>query len=553
MPKKPLGQLLLETGYITDSDLMRALSEQKNTGAPLGQILVEMGILSPQVLGQLLADQEGITYRKVLGMPLSLEVIQLLPEETIKDKKIFPLKITDGFLEVAILPPLNPLVLDNVREITGYKIRTYLVTDIEFQQLLNQYFNIKTTSDKTLKGADIYVEEEVAPVTMDTPVVKFTDSLITDAISNNASDIHLDPTPEGIRIRYRVDGMLSDVMNITSGIEEAVISRFKVLGGMDIAEKRRSQDGRFSYEVNGKIYDFRISSTDSKHGEKISIRILRKAQIMIELSRLGMPENTLKEYEKLIIRPYGVILAVGPTGSGKTTTLYSTFNKISNPTKSFFTIEDPVEYELPGIIQTQVNLKAGITFANGVRSVLRLDPDIIMVGEVRDADTAKAVVESALTGHLVFSTLHSNDAPSTIIRLLEIGVEPFLVASSVIGIVAQRLIRTICPACKEECLANKEEVDLLYSTPPLDSVILWKGTGCSACNFTGYRGRTGVFEILTINKSIRDAIIRKDSASVLRQIALNSGMTSMLENGFGKVKLGQTTIEEILRIVGLEE
>lgn len=553
MPKKPLGQLLLETGYITDNDLKRALSEQKNTGAPLGQILVEMGILSPQVLGQLLADQEGITYRKVLGIPLSLEVIQLLPEETIKDKKIFPLIITDGILEVAVLPPINPLVLDNVREITGYKIRTYLVTDIEFQQLLNQYFNIKTTSAKTLKGTDIFVEEEVAPVATDTPVVKFTDSLITDAISNNASDIHLDPTPEGIRIRYRVDGMLSDVMNITSGIEEAVISRFKVLGGMDIAEKRRSQDGRFSYEINGKTYDFRIASTDSKHGEKISIRILRKAQIMIELSRLGMPENTLKEYEKLITRPYGVILAVGPTGSGKTTTLYSTLNKIKNPTKSFFTIEDPVEYELPGIVQTQVNLKAGITFAGGVRSVLRLDPDIIMVGEVRDADTAKAVVESALTGHLVFSTLHSNDAPSTIIRLLEIGVEPFLVASSVIGIVAQRLIRTICPSCKEEYLASSEEVKLLYKTTLLDAVRLWKGTGCSACNFTGYRGRTGVYEILTINKSLRDAIIRKDSASVLRQIALDSGMTSMLENGFGKVKSGQTTIEEILRVVGLEE
>ncbi|MBT9174930.1 MAG: putative type II secretion system protein HxcR [candidate division WS2 bacterium] len=553
MLKKPLGQLLLETGYITDNDLRRALSEQKNTGAPLGQILVEMGILSPQVLGQILADQEGLTYRKVLGIPLSLEVIQLLPEETIKDKKIFPLKITDGILEVAVLPPINPLVLDNVKEITGYKIRTFLVTDIEFQQLLNQYFNIKTSSDKTLKGVDIYVEEEVTPVSVDTPVVKFTDSLITDAISNNASDIHFDPTPEGIRIRYRVDGMLSDVMNITSGIEEAVISRFKVLGGMDIAEKRRSQDGRFSYEVNGKTYDFRIASTDSKHGEKISIRILRKAQIMIELSRLGMPENTLREYEKLIIRPYGVILAVGPTGSGKTTTLYSTLNKISNPTKSFFTIEDPVEYELPGIIQTQVNLKAGLTFASGVRSVLRLDPDIIMVGEVRDADTAKAVVEGALTGHLVFSTLHANDAPSTIIRLLEIGVEPFLVASSVIGVVAQRLIRTICLFCKEEYPASPEEVALLYKTVPLDSVMLWRGTGCSACNFTGYRGRTGVFEILTINKSLRDAIIRKDSASVLRQIALDSGMTSMLENGFGKVKSGQTTIEEILRVVPLEE
>ena len=458
--RKPLGELLLSKGIIREEDLKKALEEQKKTGVPLGQILIDMGLVSPDVIGKVLGEQYGVSYKKISDILISPDVVNLIPESIVKEKKIFPVRREGDTLEVAVLPPVNPLVIDEIRDITGLKIKPFVVTDMEFQRLLNQYFNIKTMASKTL--GDVKVEEERERIVPETPIVKFVNSLIEDAINQNASDIHFDPEKEYTRVRYRIDGMLVDVMTVPKGVDDSIISRVKVLSGMDIAEKRRAQDGRFSMKIHGKEYDFRVSSIGTRFGEKLEMRILNKAQVLIELERLGMLPSQQKIFEKIVSKPYGMVLVTGPTGSGKTTTLYSTLNKLNTPEKSIVTIEDPIEYELKGIVQIQVNPKAGITFSTGLRSLLRLDPDIIMVGEIRDLETAKIAFEAALTGHLVLSTIHTNDAPSTLVRLIDLGIEPYLVSSVVIGVVAQRLVRTICPVCKIDHKPSREEMEILF-------------------------------------------------------------------------------------------
>lgn len=550
--RKKLGEILLEKGIITEEQLKEALLEQQKTGVSLGQILIDRGLISPGVLGEILSEQSGIDYKKVSEIYISPDSINLIPESVIKEKKVFPIKKEGDTLEVAILPPVNPLVLDDVKAITGLKIKPIIVTDTEFQRLLNQYFNIKTMANKTLGGIK-REERENELVLVETPIVKFVNTVITDAINQNSSDIHFDPYTEYTRVRYRIDGMLQDVMNIPSGIDDQVISRIKILAGMDIAEKRRPQDGRFSMKVNEKEYDFRVSSIGTRFGEKLDIRILNKAKVLIELSRLGMNEKQQKVFEKIVKNPYGMVLVTGPTGSGKTTTLYSTLNKLNTPEKSIFTIEDPVEYDLPGVIQMQINPKAGITFSTGLRSILRLDPDIIMVGEIRDIDTAKIAVEAALTGHLVFSTLHTNDAPSTLVRLLDIGIEPYLISSVMIGVVAQRLVRTICPSCKIDYVPPKDELSLVFGKIPQEEVRFKRGKGCGECNYTGYRGRTGIFEVLPVTKRLKDLIKARESTDVIRFEAEKEGMITLIQAGFEKVKNGITTLEEVLRVIRTEE
>ena len=548
--RKPLGELLLSKGIIREEDLKKALEEQKKTGVPLGQILIDMGLVSPDVIGKVLGEQYGVSYKKISDILISPDVVNLIPESIVKEKKIFPVRREGDTLEVAILPPVNPLVIDEIRDITGLKIKPFVVTDMEFQRLLNQYFNIKTMASKTL--GDVKVEEERERIVPETPIVKFVNSLIEDAINQNASDIHFDPEKEYTRVRYRIDGMLVDVMTVPKGVDDSIISRVKVLSGMDIAEKRRAQDGRFSMKIHGKEYDFRVSSIGTRFGEKLEMRILNKAQVLIELERLGMLPSQQKIFEKIVSKPYGMVLVTGPTGSGKTTTLYSTLNKLNTPEKSIVTIEDPIEYELKGIVQIQVNPKAGITFSTGLRSLLRLDPDIIMVGEIRDLETAKIAFEAALTGHLVLSTIHTNDAPSTLVRLIDLGIEPYLVSSVVIGVVAQRLVRTICPVCKIDYKPSREEMEILFGEVKED-VLLKKGKGCSSCNFTGYKGRTGVFEILPITRRIREIIKGGESSEIIRMEAEREGMISLIEAGFEKVKMGITTLEEVLRVIRLEE
>ncbi|MGQ9845546.1 MAG: GspE/PulE family protein [Caldisericia bacterium] len=551
--RKKLGEILLEKGLITEEQLKEVLLEQQKTGISLGQILIDRGLITPNILGEILSKQLGIEYKKVSEIYISPDSINLIPENIIKDKKVFPIKKENDTLEVAILPPINPVILDDIKELTGLKIKPIIVTDNEFQRLLNQYFNIKTMASKTLQGLR-REEKEVDTITVETPIVKFVNTIINDAINQNASDIHFDPNIFGTRVRYRIDGMLQDIMNIQSGIDDQVMSRIKIMAGMDIAEKRRPQDGRFSMKINDKEFDFRVSSIGTRFGEKLEIRILNKTKVLIELSRLGMNEKQQIIFEKIIRNPYGMVLVTGPTGSGKTTTLYATLNKLNSPERSIFTIEDPVEYNLPGVIQMQINPKAGITFSSGLRNILRLDPDIIMVGEIRDLDTAKVSIEAALTGHLVLSTLHTNDAPSTLVRLIDIGIEPYLISSVLVGVVAQRLLRTICPSCKVDYKPTKEELNLVFGEKVLDREIKFKrGKGCGDCNYTGYRGRIGVFEVLPITKNLKNLIISKESNDSIANEARKEGMMTLLEAGFEKVIQGITTVEEVLRVIRVEE
>lgn len=551
--RKKLGEILLEKGLISEEQLKEVLLEQQKTGISLGQILIERGLITPNILGEILSAQLGIEYKKVSEIYISPDSINLIPENIIKDKKVFPIKKENETLEIAILPPINPVILDDIKELTGLKIKPIIVTDNEFQRLLNQYFNIKTMASKTLQGLR-REEKEVDTITVETPIVKFVNTIINDAINQNASDIHFDPNIVGTRVRYRIDGMLQDIMNIQSGIDDQVISRIKIMGGMDIAEKRRPQDGRFSMKINEKEFDFRVSSVGTRFGEKLEIRILNKTKVLIELSRLGMNEKQQIRFEKIIRNPYGMVLATGPTGSGKTTTLYATLNKLNSPERSIFTIEDPVEYNLPGVIQMQINPKAGITFSSGLRNILRLDPDIIMVGEIRDIDTAKISIEAALTGHLLLSTLHTNDAPSTLVRLVDIGIEPYLISSVLVGVVAQRLLRTICPSCKVEYKPTKEELNLVFGEKRQDAEIKFKrGKGCGDCNYTGYKGRIGVFEVLPITKNLKNLIISKESSDFIANEARKEGMMTLLEAGFEKVIQGITTVEEVLRVIRIEE
>ncbi len=550
--RKKLGEILLEKGIITKEQLEEALQEQEKTGISLGQILIDRGLISPVVLGEILSDQFGIDYKKVSEIYISPDSINLIPESIIKEKKVFPIKKEEDTLEVAVLPPINPLVIDDIKALTGLKLKPIIVTDTEFQRLLNQYFNIKTMANKTLQGLRREEKTDEA-LAVETPIVKFVNTVITDAINQNASDIHFDPYFDYTRVRYRIDGMLQDVMNIPGGIDNQIISRIKILAGMDIAEKRRPQDGRFSMKINNKDFDFRVSSIGTRFGEKIEVRILNKARVLIELSRLGMNDLQRKVYEKIIKNPYGMVLVTGPTGSGKSTTLYATLNKLNTPEKSIFTIEDPIEYDLPGIIQMQVNLKAGLTFSSGLRSILRLDPDTIMVGEIRDIDTAKISVEAALTGHLVLSTLHTNDAPSALVRLLDIGIEPYLISSVMIGVVAQRLVRTICPSCKIDYTPSKEELVTIFGEVPNEEVKLKRGKGCVECGYTGFKGRTAVFEILPVTKKLKDLIKARESTDAIRYEAEKTGMVPLLSSGFEKVKEGITTLDEILRVIRIEE
>ena len=551
--RKKLGEILLEKGLITEEQLKEVLLEQQKTGISLGQILIDRGLITPNILGEILSKQLNIEYKKVSEIYISPDSINLIPENIIKDKKVFPIKKENDTLEVAILPPINPVILDDIKELTGLKIKPIIVTDNEFQRLLNQYFNIKTMASKTLQGLR-REEKEVDTITVETPIVKFVNTIINDAINQNASDIHFDPNIIGTRVRYRIDGMLQDIMNIQSGIDDQVISRIKIMGGMDIAEKRRPQDGRFSMKINEKEFDFRVSSVGTRFGEKLEIRILNKTKVLIELSRLGMNEKQQIIFEKIIRNPYGMVLVTGPTGSGKTTTLYATLNKLNSPERSIFTIEDPVEYNLPGVIQMQINPKAGITFSSGLRNILRLDPDIIMVGEIRDLDTAKVSIEAALTGHLLLSTLHTNDAPSTLVRLIDIGIEPYLISSVLVGVVAQRLVRTICPSCKVEYKPTKEELNLVFGEKRPDADIKFKrGKGCGDCNYTGYKGRIGVFEVLPITKNLKNLIISKESNDFIANEARKEGMMTLLEAGFEKVIQGITTVEEVLRVIRIEE
>ncbi|MDD5560680.1 MAG: ATPase, T2SS/T4P/T4SS family [Candidatus Omnitrophica bacterium] len=546
--------LLLKQNLITQVQVEKARDEVKRTGMKLEKALEKLGFITEEDIAEAKANASGFLYMNLEDYVIDAELTKLIPESVANKYKAVPLfKIMDT-LTVGMVDPSDIQALDHILRISKVgSVDPVLVSSKSIEKVLDFYYGqgnsveeiVKAIENKKLlvdKGGLVEVAEEP-------PIIKLVNILISDAVKDRVSDIHIEPEIEVLRVRYRIDGILHEVHSLPKKLQNAVISRVKILAEMDIAESRRPQDGKISVKLENKDLDIRVSTFPTVHGENVVMRLLDRSSILLGLKDLGFTENNLETFSKMILQPNGIILVTGPTGSGKTTTLYSALSTISSMEKNIITIEDPVEYELPLIRQTQVNPKADITFANGLRSILRQDPDVIMVGEVRDKETAEVAIQASLTGHLVFSTLHTNDAPSSLTRLIDMGLEPFLISSSLILVVAQRLVRKICPKCKEE----------YYPTPAalrdlgLDiNTVFCRGRGCPACKNTGFVGRIGIFEILVLNEAIRKMVEEKNSADAIKKKAIEQGMKSLREDGLEKARVGLTTIEEILRVTEIE-
>lgn len=462
MKKKFLGEMLIEAGVITSEQRDKAMQEQKRLGKRLGEALVSLGFITEDVMAKALSAQMGMSFKELRFLTIAPGVTDLVPESLARKHKVLPIEIKDGRLILAMADPLDIFAADEINRVTRMPVDTVVITESELLKALDKYYRGEV--DEIIKAADVYFPEKEKVIAAaeamveDTPIVKLVNTVFTQAVKDRASDVHIEPYAETLRVRFRIDGKLHDIMSPPKHLHPGMISRIKILSGIDIAEKRVPQDGRFPINIEGRQFDVRASTLPTLHGEKIVLRLLEKTAGLpqLRLGDLGFTEVLLKSYEKLITKPYGFILSTGPTGSGKTTTMYSSLRNISAAEKNIITVEDPIEYNLPDINQVQVNPKAGLTFASGLRSILRQDPDVIMIGEIRDVETASIATHAALTGHLVLSTLHTNEAVGAIARLIDMGVEPFLITSSLIGVLGQRLIVKICPYCKESYSAEED-------------------------------------------------------------------------------------------------
>jgi type IV pilus assembly protein PilB len=559
MQRKSLGESLVEQKLISKDQLKSAMKESEKSSEPLRKTLVKLGLVSEEDVTNFFEEQLGIPRIDLGNYLIDSKILSLVPESLAKKHNLIPLFKTGDTLTIATADPLNVVALDEIGIRTKCNIEPAVATETEVKNAINQYYGVGGSIEDILKSLDmneLTIEEgteEIEPeklrnIAEEAPIIKLVNLLILQAIRDKASDIHVEPAEDSLKIRFRVDGILHEQATFPKQMQPAVLSRIKIMSDMNIATKRIPQDGRFRLKVEGGQIDLRVSSMPTLFGENIVLRLLDNTSILIGLERLGFDEHNLEQFKALIAKPHGIILVTGPTGSGKTTTLYSALNSINTPDKNIITIEDPIEYQLKMVRQSQINPKAGLIFATGLRSILRQDPDIIMVGEIRDLETAEISVQAALTGHLVFSTLHTNDAPSSLTRLIDMGVEPFLISSSVIGIVAQRLVRTICPACKQPYVPSQKVIDEIGVQLPKTSLKFYKGAGCSACKNTGYKGRIGIFEMLLINDKIRDLIIAKTPSSHIKHVAQESGMKALREDGIAKVLAGVTTIDEVFRV-----
>jgi len=547
--RKRIGEILMEQGYITSAQLEEALEEQKITGEKLGEIMIRKGWISQEVLNQALANQAGVSTFDLSTYIIDPEVIKLIPEEVATKYKVVPVFRIDNTLTVAMVDPNNVFVIDELSRITGCIIEPVLADEIAIRKAHDQYYGGAGTIQEIISSIDKEKLAEGEKLGEEAPIVKLVNMLIVEAVQSNASDIHIEPEEKFVGVRYRVDGILRRRTFLPKDLQPAVISRLKIMSGLDIAEKRIPQDGRIIMKVANKDIDFRVSTCPTVHGENIVLRILDKSSVNIGLEKLGFPPRELELFKELIFQPYGIILVTGPTGSGKTTTLYSALHKINREEVNIMTVEDPVEYQFPRIRQVQVNVKAGLTFASALRSFLRQDPDVIMVGEIRDLETAEIAVQAALTGHLVLSTLHTNDSPSAFTRLIDMGVEPFLVSSSLLGVLAQRLVRKVCSKCKEEYTPSSALIkDLGLEGKVSESIKFVKGRGCKLCNSSGYKGRIGIFELLKVTPKIQELVLSRASADDIGKVAHQEGMRSLREAAIDKLLEGVTTPEEVMRV-----
>lgn len=550
--KKRLGELLLESGIITEQQLQAALEEQQRTRKKLGDVLLAQGVLTEHQLIEVLEFQLGIPHVTLSRFQIDTKLSQVIPEQMARRYQVLPIRVDGRKLMVAMADPLDLFIIDDLRMSTGFTIEPAIISRGELQRGIARLYGLQDSMNEMIKDlgagtAQIEVEDAVIQGE-DSPVVRLVQQMIEQAVRLGASDIHVDPMETQLAIRYRIDGQLRNERTIPKSMQGVIIARLKILGNLNIAERRLPQDGRIKMLVDGQTIDIRLSSLPTVHGEKIVMRLLDLAEGVKGLDKLGMTEQTLSLFRRMIEKQHGMVLLTGPTGSGKTTTLYSALQHLNREETNIITVEDPVEYTLDGVNQMQVHPAAGLTFARGLRSILRQDPNIIMVGEIRDLETAEIAIRASLTGHLVFSTLHTNDAVSTVVRLRDMGIEPYLIASSLIGIVAQRLVRCICPDCKTAYTPDRQEMIYLERLG-IQTDKLYRGNGCGTCGKTGYRGRMAVHEALLISDDLRTAIVEGRSIHELRRMAKDQGMTPLFADGIQKALEGQTTLQEIIREV----
>jgi type IV pilus assembly protein PilB len=568
MKSKPTGQILLDWGLVTTAQLDAAVEAQKGLPSQeaLGDTLVNMGIITERDKLRCMAEQWGCRFVDVEGYELNPDVVKLLSQEIARRYKAIPIDRSNGRIVLAMKEPNDIYAIDHIRVILGSDVEPAMALEEEILTAINRLHNTDSNVSEMISNAlqdvdldsiematggkedDVSVEA-LRELVEEAPIVRLANLIISRGVQDGASDIHVEPGRAGVRVRYRVDGILQDAQTLPKKVQASLVSRIKIMAEMDIAEKRAPQDGRISLIIEGKQFDFRVSTLPSVFGEKVVLRVLDKSALNIGLSKLGLLPKTLETFEQVITRTYGIILVTGPTGSGKSTTLYSVLSKLNSGEKNILTIEDPVEYELAGITQVGVNPKAGLTFARGLRTMLRQDPNIIMVGEIRDQETAIIAIEAALTGHLVLSTLHTNDAPGAIARLLDMGIEPFLISSSVVGVLAQRLLRLICSKCKSAYAPPADAMRRLGMHVDGGKVKFYRGQGCDYCKNTGYKGRVGVYEMMVMNDPIRELALARASSHRIKEVAVQTGMKTLKDDATEKVLLGMTTLEESLRVI----
>lgn len=562
--KKRLGDILIEERLLTQEQLAQALYEQRRTGQPLVVILIQSGLIGEEDIVITLSEQLGIPHLRVESYEIPAEVVAEVSEGIARRYHLIPVAKTGNSLTIAMSDPLNIVAIDDVRMLTGYEIETVVSLDSEVKKAIEKYYggksgtlddyedilrdaqaDVVTVSDDQQELDISHLKKEVEQA----PVIRLVNLTLVNAIKQGASDIHVEPFEREVRVRYRVDGVLREVQSPPKALQAAVVSRVKVLSELDIAERRIPQDGRFRIKFEGREIDFRVSTLPTYFGEKVVMRILDKGSLQLELDRLGFEKQPLEDFRECLSRPNGIILVTGPTGSGKTTTLYSALHMLNTMDVNIVTVEDPVEYELHGINQVQAKPEIGLTFASGLRSILRQDPDIVMVGEIRDEETADIAIKAALTGHLVLSTLHTNDAAGAITRLIDMGMEPFLIASSLLMAAAQRLVRKICPDCRESYKVPERVLERAqFRSVSGEKMILSRGKGCARCGETGYRGRLALLEVLRVREDIQDLIMQSVPSTEIKQAAIQNGMLTLRQVALSKVKGGFTTLEEGLRV-----
>ncbi|MCG8605874.1 Flp pilus assembly complex ATPase component TadA [bacterium] len=563
---KKLGGFLLQGGILSPAQLVEVLKLKRHSPHDLPQIIINKDYASPKEVYQCLADYLNLPFIELEDYDIDSSVLGIIPPELVHKHKVLPVFKIEDTLTVAMTNPGDVHIIDTLRRETGCEIEPAVSVEEDLRQALEKYFgsaeNLDSSFDEVIQDIEIdkpkeeqvTSAEKLKQLSAETPVVKLVNLIISQAIQDKASDIHIEPEEKSVQVRFRIDGILHESSSPPKALQAAIISRIKILADLDIAESRIPQDGRYQVSLNGREIDLRVSTLPTVYGENVVLRILDKGSLALDLGKLGFEPDALRQFNEILASSYGVILVSGPTGSGKTTTLYSALQSINTPEKNIITVEDPVEYRLKRIRQAQVNVKAGLTFAAGLRSILRQDPDIIMIGEIRDQETAKTAVESALTGHLVLSTIHTNDAPGGLTRLTEMGVEPFLTASATVGILAQRLVRRLCDNCKQAYTpkpAMLKKLKLGRETTQ-KQMRFYHGAGCKLCKNTGYKGRQGIYELMKLNEEIRELTLKNASSDQIKRAAYDNGMRSLRHDGVIKALKGVTSLEEVFRVTNLD-